>query len=181
MTGRQLAKRTPVGEIDHQLDIGPTVVTIDTPLVEVAQRAIANPRTRILAVTDDGDRLVGLLPVLRLVEEIVAQASPEVLMAEVTDLESAARFGREVGARVAADLMGPARFLRPESTVGQAFRMMHEHRLSGLPVVDRDERVIGYIDLLELALRYLEADAPPAAGGDTEVPPTADPSGPAGR
>ncbi len=46
--------------------------------------------------------------------------------------------------------------LRPTSTVGDAFRAMHEHRYSGLPIVDDDRRVIGYIDLLELALRYLE-------------------------
>jgi CBS domain-containing protein len=175
MTGRQLAKRTPVGEIDHQLDIGPTVVALDAPLVEVAHLAIAHPRTRILAVTDASGRLVGLLPVLRVVEEIVAQASPEVLMAEVTDLEMAARFGREVRARVAGDLMGPARFLRPESTVGEAFRMMHEHRLSGLPIVDGAGQVMGYIDLLELALRYLDeasigsADGPPTSQDTTEA------------
>jgi CBS domain-containing protein len=65
--------------------------------------------------------------------------------------------------------MGPARFLRPESTIGEAFRVMHEHRLSGLPVIDREERVIGYIDLLELALRYLDEPAPSGTGD--QVPP----------
>lgn len=154
--GHPFAKRTPVSEVDHSLDIEPTIVHVDTPLAEVARRAIGNPRTRVLSVVDAQDRLVGLLPVLRLVEEIVAQASPEVLMADVVDLESAARFGREIGARVAGDLMGPARFLRPTSSVGEAFRAMHEHRLSGLPVLGRDDRVIGYVDLLELALRYLD-------------------------
>ena len=158
--GHPFAKRTPVSDVEHSLDIEPTVVDVYTPLAEVARRAIANPRTRVLAVVDADQRLVGLLPVLRLVEEIVAQASPEVLMADVTDFESAARFGREIGAHVAGDLMGPARFLRPDSSVGQAFRAMHEHRLSGLPLVDSDGRVIGYVDLLELALRYLD-ELPP--------------------
>jgi CBS domain-containing protein len=53
--------------------------------------------------------------------------------------------------------------LRPESTIADAFRAMHEHRFSGLPVVDDDRRVIGYIDLLELALQYLDALPPPDA------------------
>lgn len=154
--GKQLAKRTPVRDIDHQLDIDANVVRVDDDLISVARRAIARPHTRLLAVVDGDDRLVGVLPVLRLVEEIVSRASPEALMAEVTDLESAGRFGREVGARVAGDLMSVPVALRPESTVGDAFHAMHEHRYSGLPIVDDDQRVIGYIDLLELALRYLE-------------------------
>jgi CBS domain-containing protein len=35
-------------------------------------------------------------------------------------------------------------------TVKDAFERMHEHRLSGLPVVDERYHVVGYINLLEL-------------------------------
>lgn len=163
----RLAKRTPVGEIDHHLDIGPNVVHADEDLLSVARKAIGQPQTRLLAVVDAGVRVVGVIPVLRVVEEIVARVSPEALMAEVTDLASAGRFGREVGARVARDLMSEPVVLRPDSTIGDAFRAMHEHRYSGLPVVDDEHRVIGYIDLLELALRYLE-DFPALAEAVTE-------------
>jgi CBS-domain-containing membrane protein len=154
--GKRLAKRTPVRDIDHRLDIEPNIVRVDDDLISVARDAIAQPRTRLLSVVDDDDRLVGVLPVLRVVEEIVSRASPEALMAQVDDLESAGRFGREVGARICRDLMSPPVALRPDSTVGDAFRAMHDHHYSGLPVVDDDRRVIGYVDLLELALRYLE-------------------------
>lgn len=159
--GRGLAKRTLVRDVDRQLDIGPTLVSADEDLIEVARRAIAHPSTRLLSVVDAGGTLVGVLPVLRIVEEIVARVAPEDLMAEVTDLESLARFGRGIGAHRARDLMSPPISLRPHDTVGHAFRAMHEHRYSGLPVVDDDGRVVGYIDLLELALRYLDA-LPPA-------------------
>ena len=153
---RALAKRTPVREIDRHLDIGPTIVHEGDDLLAVARVAFAHPQTRILAVVDADERLVGLLPVLRLVEEIVARAAPEDVMAGVTDIASAGRFGREIGARVARDLMGPAVWLTPDSTVSDAFRAMHQHHHSGLPVVDAARRVVAYIDLLELALRYLE-------------------------
>ena len=154
--GKRLAKRTPVRDIDNRLDIEPNIVHVDDDLISVARDAIAQPRTRLLSVVDADERLVGVLPVLRVVEEIVSRASPEALMAEVDDLESAGRFGREVGARICGDLMNPPVALRPDSTVGDAFRAMHDHHYSGLPVVDDDRRVIGYVDLLELALRYLE-------------------------
>ena len=152
---RLLVKRTPVRDIDHRLEIEPNIVHVDDDVIAVARAAFARPQTRVLAVVDQDERLVGILPVLRIVEEVVARAAPEILMAEVTDFESAARFGREVGALLCRDLMSPAISLRPDSTVGDAFRAMHEHRLSGLPVVDEERRVVGYIDLLELALRYL--------------------------
>ena len=150
-----LAKRTLIGEVDHHLDIGPNVVSADEDLLTVAEKAIHHPSTRLLSVVDAEGRLVGVLPVLRVVEEVVARAAPEALMAEVFDLEAAGRFGREVGAEVARDLMSPPVYLTARSTIGDAFRAMHDHRYSGLPVVDDQQRVVGYIDLLELALRYL--------------------------
>ncbi|HET7677205.1 MAG TPA: CBS domain-containing protein [Candidatus Limnocylindrales bacterium] len=170
MSGRhehphRFAKRTPVRDIDHYLDIGPTVVQVDAPLVDVARLAISQPRTRLISVVDAEGRLVGVLPVLRVVEELVVRLSPEELMKDIVDLESAGRFGREVGAQVAGDLMSEPVFLRPDSTVADAFRAMHLHRYSGLPVVDDERRVSGYIDLLELALRYLD-ELPPGVPVD---------------
>jgi CBS-domain-containing membrane protein len=34
---------------------------------------------------------------------------------------------------------------------------MHAHRLYGLPITDEDERVVGYIDQLELLLVWVRA------------------------
>jgi CBS domain-containing protein len=168
---QRIAKRTPIAEVDLKLDIGPNIVHVSDDLLEVARRAIAQPETRLIAVVDEDERLVGVLPVLRIVEEVVARVAPEELMAEVVDFESAARFGREIGARVCGDLMSLPVFLTAGSTVADAFRAMHDHRYSGLPIVDEAMHVTGYIDLLELALRYLAelpetGDKPPAASGD---------------
>ena len=178
---RRLAKRTPVREVEHLLDIGPTVVHVGDELLTVARQAFARPQTRILSVVDDQERLVGVIPVLRIVEGVVARAAPEELMAGVVDLESAGRFGREIGARVCRDLMSPPVALHVDSTVADAFHAMKEHHYSGLPVVDDGRHVIGYIDLLELGLRYL-AEFPSQAPGDAdataELPrPAVDPPG----
>lgn len=151
-----LARRAPIRDVEHLLDIAPNAVHAGDDLLEVARRAFGQPKTRILCVLDDEERLIGLLPVLRVVEEVVARVAPEELMADITSLEAAGRFGREIAARTAGDLMLPPRVLRPDDTVGDAFAAMREERLSGLPVVDEAWRVIGYVDLLELALRYLE-------------------------
>jgi CBS domain-containing protein len=156
VTRGRLAKRTPVRAIEGSLDIAPSIVRSGDDIVTVARQAMDHPQTRVLAVVDDDGRLVGLLPVVRVVEEIVAHTAPEALIAEISDLEGVERFGREVQARVAADLASPPVALRLDDTVGDALHRMQEHDYSGLPVVDDAGRVIGYVDLLELALRYLE-------------------------
>jgi hypothetical protein len=38
-----------------------------------------------------------------------------------------------------------------------AFERMHEHKLNGLPIVDGDRRVVGYLDQLELLLVWVRA------------------------
>jgi len=50
------------------------------------------------------------------------------------------------------------------ATIDEAFRRMHARRLSGLYVIDEAGRPTGYLDLLELTMRYVEAledDRPP--------------------
>jgi hypothetical protein len=43
------------------------------------------------------------------------------------------------------------------ATIDEAFRRMHARHLSGLYVVDAAGRPTGYLDLLELTMRYVEA------------------------
>ncbi len=43
-------------------------------------------------------------------------------------------------------------------------RLLAEHRISGLPVVDDDERVIGVISETDLMVRQAEAAGPPGSG-----------------
>lgn len=174
----RLLKRTRIREVEGVLDIEPNIVHAGDALVDVARRAFGRPSTRVLSVVDDEERLVGLLPVLRVVEEIVSRVAPEQLLADISTVEQAGRFAEEVTARTVGDLMLPPLFLRLDDTVSDAFAAMHVHHLSGLPVIDGDRRVIGYVDVLELALRYLEElrpgphpvseSRPPAEGANAD-------------
>ncbi len=47
--------------------------------------------------------------------------------------------------------------IKADATIDDAFRIMHARHLSGLYVVDAEGRPTGYLDLLELAIRYVEA------------------------
>jgi len=153
----RLARHTPVAEAADLLEIGPLVARSDEDLLVAMRRSSAQPATRLIGVVDEAGRLVGVLPILRLAEAVVARVVPESLLADISGVADVARFGHAVEARTVADAMLEPASIRPDATIGEAFRAMHQRRLSGLYVVDPDGRPIGYLDLIELAIAYLDA------------------------
>lgn len=174
MTGHiRLARQTPVSTAQALLAIEPLLVGTDDDLLAVMRRAAGQPQTRLIGVVDGAGAIVGVLPILRLVESVVARVVPESLLTNITDIADIARFGHAVEARTAGQAMLAPATIDPRATIADAFRIMHQRRLSGLYVVGPDGRPTGYLDLLELALVYVEAleagpvDAgPPPAGLD---------------
>jgi CBS domain-containing protein len=151
------ARRTPVRACMDLLPIDPLLVDQDADPLSLVREAAARPETRTIGVVDRDGVLVGIVPTLRLAETVVARVSPETLLAGAADMREAARFGAEVAARRMADVMLPVASVGPDATVDEAFRVMHQRRLSGLYVTDPAGRPIGYLDLLEVTIRYLDA------------------------
>lgn len=164
MTGQlRLARLTTVEVCQALLAIEPLLVPSDADLLEVVRSAAKQPSTRLIGVVDSKGRLVGVIPVTRVAESIVARVVPESLLIDVADSESAAHFSHSMEDRVAADIMLPPATTMPSATIGAAFRVMHQRRLGGLYVVDPNGRPTGYLDLLELAIVYVRAMADAAA------------------
>ena len=158
MTGEvRLARQTTVAECQKLLAIEPLLVTVGDDLLLVMRRASTQPQTRLIGIVNDAGRIVGVLPILRLAESVVARVVPESLLADITDVADVARFGHAVEARVVGDVMLEPATIRGDATILEAFRLMHHRHLSGLYVVDPDDRPTGYLDLLELAVRYVAA------------------------
>ncbi|MCI0581741.1 MAG: CBS domain-containing protein [Chloroflexi bacterium] len=155
--GFRIARQTPVSVCQKNLAIDPLLVGLDDDLLGVMRRAAAQPATRLIGVVDSDGRLAGVLPILRLAESVVARVVPESLLGDIADIAGVARFGHAVEARLARDAMLPPAGIEPSATISDAFRLMHQRRLSGLYVVDSDGRPSGYLDLLELAIVYVEA------------------------
>jgi CBS domain-containing protein len=149
----RFARQTTVDACQALLEIGPLLVAPDDDVIAILRRAAVHPETRLLGVTGPDGRIVGVIPILRLAESIIARVSPESLLANVGDLAAAARFTHSIEDRTAADIMLEPATIRGTATVADAFRLMRQRSLSGLYVVDEDGRPTGYLDLLELAVR----------------------------
>jgi CBS domain-containing protein len=153
----RLARQTPVSVCQPLLHIEPLVVGLDDDILRVMRRAAAQPETRLIGVVDDAGVLVGILSNVRLAEAIIGRVVPEALMYDIEDIADVARFGHAIEARTAGEAMTPPASIRPDATIDAAFREMHARHLSGLYVVDDDGRPTGYLDLLEIAILYLNA------------------------
>lgn len=157
---RRLSRSTPVSACEGLLAFEPLLVSLDTDVIEILRRAAVRPSTRLIGVIDDDRRLVGIIPIRDLVEAVVARVMPEALMTDVSDVEDLARFGHVVGSRAAVDVMQPSAAVLPTATIARAFREMQRRGLSGVYVVDEDDRPIGYLDALELAYQSVMGRSP---------------------
>jgi CBS domain-containing protein len=148
--GWVVRRDTPIEVVAEILDLEPTIVRLETPLEIVARAMMQHCNVHVACVVDDHGRLVGLIGLRRLADDLFIHIMPEEFMSEITDLERVMQYADISRMRTAADAMQKPVWVKPEETVKDAFKRMHDHRLSGLPVVDDLYHVVGYINLLEL-------------------------------
>ena len=120
---------------------------------------LAHPKVQVVCVVNEEGRLIGLLDIRDLADDLFFHILPEEFLSEITDLEGVGQFAQKMTMRTAADAMQKPVWVKRQETVKEAFKRMHEHRLPGLPVVDDLYHVVGYVDLLELMAACLECGA----------------------
>jgi CBS domain-containing protein len=158
MTSREaITSQTLVSAADRMLTTEPVVINQSDSLEAIAQRAVENPNCRVISVIDEDGRLVGLVPVRMLVNDIFLKIVPEEFLGEIADLDAALEYAQHIAARTAADIMIEPVSVRPDETVRTAFEVMHHNRMNGLPITDDDRHVIGYLDMLELLLVWIRS------------------------
>jgi CBS domain-containing protein len=147
------------------LNLEPTIVSPDTPLDETSCLMLAHPNVHVVCVVAEDGRLVGLLGLRELADDVFFHIMPEEFLSEIHDLEEAMKYAQRSSMRTARDAMREPVWVKGDETVKIAFKRMHEHRLSGIPVVDDRYHVIGYINLLELLGFCFEEDEDNAEDG----------------
>lgn len=156
--GWRVQRDTAVEEVIGILDLEPTVVHLDTLLDEAARAMLSHPRVHVASVVGDDGRLVGVLDLRTLADDLFFHIMPEEFLSEITDLESVMRYADKSRMRTVADAMQAPVWIKRGETVKAAFVRMHEHGLPGLPVVDDRYHVVGYINLIELMAVCLESE-----------------------
>jgi CBS domain-containing protein len=147
------------------LKLEPTIVSPDTPLDETACIMLTHPNVHVVCVVAEDGRLVGLLGLRELADDVFFHIMPEEFLSEIHDLDEAMEYAKRSSMRTAMDAMRDPVWVKGDETVKIAFKRMHEHKLSGIPVVDDRYHVVGYINLLELLGFCFEEDENNTEGG----------------
>ncbi len=139
-----------VRDVRNLITQEPTVARRDESLVEVARKIVENPKTRSVYVVDSQNRLVGIIPVIELVQYLYYRDIPQeyVLYHPPMALSKDTR---------AEDIMLPPEFVKDDDNLRDAIRKMFKNNLKELPVVDEDMRIIGDLNILELIVAWLES------------------------
>ncbi len=141
---------TLVETVDSLLKLKPTIVESDTSLEKVSQAMVAHPKVHVVSVVSKDGRLIGLLELSTLVNDLFIHILPEEFLKEITSLEAVMDYADKIRTQTAGDAMIPAVSVSRADSVKVAFQKMHENKLPGIPIVDDQLKVIGYINLLEL-------------------------------
>jgi CBS domain-containing protein len=161
---RAAVRGTSVLTASAQLRTEPTLIGADLPLTAVIQAMLAHPNTEVAAVVTVDGRLVGLLDVHALADSLFVHIFPEDYLAGISDLEKVRQFAEQTQAHRARDLMRPPQAVARGENVRDALHRMHKVGLAGLPIVDDEYRVVGYVSVLEL-LAVLASEEGSAPGG----------------
>lgn len=153
-----ITRNTPISEVENLSTLRPLIVHDTDSLREVAEVVVSNPLVRVVCVVDADERLIGLIPLQAVVNDIYLHISPEEFLAKTTDLAQVAEFASRSRVTRARDTMQAPIWVKRHETVRDAFKRLRDGRLEGLPVVDEELHVIGFINLNELVAVWLRAE-----------------------
>ena len=141
---------TPIKKVGAIMGLEPTIIGPDASLNDVAQAMLAHPGVHVACVVAEDGRLLGLISLKTLADDLFFHILPEEFIAESINVEKMMAFADKTRILNARDAMIPPIWVKNGETVKDAFKRMHENGLPGLPVIDQSYHVIGYINLLEL-------------------------------
>lgn len=127
-----------------------SVVRADAKFEELVRAVEARPQVRTVAVTDNDGGLTGIIPMRVFYGALFADVYPGAAMADVTSFESALQYGDHMVHPNAGEMMLKAESVSITDTLHDAFIALHRSGQAGLPVVDSENRPVGYLDQLAI-------------------------------
>lgn len=148
-----ITRNTPIAQLKETMVKEPVLVHPNDSLIAVAEAIAAKPGNTVACVVNQRGHLVGALPLRVLMNDLFMDVVPEEFMAAST-LDDVMAFAQRNKTQTAGDAMLPAVSVKETDTVKDTFIRMHKAELSGIPVVNDVDEVIGCVDRIQLLLLY---------------------------
>jgi len=143
-------RKIKVRDIRNLITQEASIVHRDDDLLKVAKKIVEDPKTRAVYVVDDNEKLVGIIPVIELVQYLYSEYIPqEYILYRFPILLS--------GKPRAGDIMLPPVYVHDDEKITDAFIKMFKNNLKELPVVDENMHIIGDLNILEMIVAWIES------------------------
>jgi len=152
--GDAITRNTRVSEVGKILNLGTIIVRQEQTLIEVAEAMAEHPRSNVACVVNEQQRLVGLIPLRLLADDLFSAVVPGNFLKAATNVEDAIRFAKMAQSNIASDVMIKPVWVKKDDLVKDAFRKMRELEISAIPIVNEQRQVTGVINLRELIVLY---------------------------
>lgn len=146
-----------VADIMNVLHLAPALVPADAPVADIVRTMLEHPNVQVACVVNEENHLVGVIDIPALSDAFLYTLFPEEFFSAVQDLVEAEAFAQRTQMHQASDIMREPVYVHPSDSLRTAFHAMHQAKLPGIPVVDEQYHVVGYINLLELMGLCLES------------------------
>lgn len=142
--------------VSNWMTENPVTVTTTTTLPE-AHGIMLNRKIRRLPVVDSKDNLIGIIT-LGDVRGAEASSATSLSIWELNELLSRLK--------VKDFMTGNPRTVTPDTSIGRAANLMLKHKISGIPVVTSERKLVGIItesDIFEMVVlnEWVEVEGPP--------------------
>jgi len=143
-------RKIKVRDIRNLITHQASIVHRDDSLLKVAKKIVEDPKTRAVYVVDNNEKLVGIIPVIELVQYLYSEYIPqEYILYRFPILLS--------GKPRAGDIILPPVYVHDDEKITDAFIKMFKNNLKELPVVDENMHIIGDLNILEMIVAWIES------------------------
>ncbi len=147
-------KETKVGEIRKLITVEPIVVVEKEQIENIIKIFIDNPIIRAVYVVDKKHRLVGIITMQDILKKISIDFSS---MASIYSDSSFSgyKIASSWNKTKAMDLMDPEiYYVTDNDPIEKAFNLLFSNRAGEIPVVDKGEKLIGDLNIIELLVLW---------------------------
>ncbi len=148
----------------------PPVARANDDALHVAKLAVGASIPRAVYVVDESDRYLGTITDAHLAHEVFEHLDPSLYVEQHAHATTALfRLGEDASRLTARSLMkGGAQLIHDDATVADAMRVLYRTRLDELPVINRDDQLIGVVRALDILREWVEDTLLIELGDETE-------------
>jgi len=130
----------------------PAVVKRNAPINEVLEKIIKDTRSRHAYIVDKKNVLIGSIRV----NNIIQYLFPTTILLDSSESPHIGSFMEYSSATTAANIMNTnPNFVYEETSLAEMAQIMTREKINELPVVDKDKKIIGEVNILEIIAYYL--------------------------